>query len=257
MSRGPLNILLTGAASGLGRGLALYFAGRGHRLLLADTNLEGARETVALMGAGAGRAAAHALDVASAGQVRDLFAALGGERIDLLINDAGVQYVERLESLPEERWDLLLDVMLKGPFLLTQAVLPRMRAAGFGRIVHIGSIHSLVASPFKSAYVAAKHGLLGLSKVAALETADADVTVNTICPSYIRTPLVDAQIAAQARTHGISEQDVIDRIMLEPMPKRRFITIEEVAATIEFLAGPHARNITGQTIVIDGGWTAR
>jgi 3-hydroxybutyrate dehydrogenase len=254
---GPLHILLTGAASGLGRGLALHFAARGHRLLLADRNLAGLRETIGLMSAGAERASAHALDVTSAQQVRDLFAALGGERIDLLLNDAGVQHVARLEDFPEERWDLLLDVMLKGPFLLTQAVLPLMRAAGFGRIVNIGSIHSLVASPFKSAYVAAKHGLLGLSKVAALETADADITINTICPSYIRTPLVEAQIAAQARTHGIAEQEVIDRIMLEPMPKRQFITVEEVAATVAFLASHEARHITGQTIVIDGGWTAR
>ena len=257
MSLGPLNILLTGAASGLGRGLALHFAGRGHRLLLADRDLDGLRETVALLGAAADRATVHALDVTSASQVRDLFASVGDRRIDLLINDAGVQHVARLEDFPEDRWDLLLDVMLKGPFLLTQAVLPGMRAAGFGRIVNIGSIHSLVASPFKSAYVAAKHGLLGLSKVVALETADADVTVNTICPSYIRTPLVDAQIQAQARAHGIGEQEVIDRIMLDPMPKKKFITVEEVAATIEFLAGPAARNITGQTIVIDGGWTAR
>jgi 3-hydroxybutyrate dehydrogenase len=165
--------------------------------------------------------------------------------------------VARLEDFPEDRWDQLLDVMLKGPYLLAQALLPGMRAAGFGRIVNIGSIHSLVASSFKSAYVAAKHGLLGLSKVLALETADTDVTVNTICPSYIRTPLVEGQIAAQARAHGMSEQEVIGRIMLEPMPKKQFITVEEVAATIEFLASHAARNITGQTIVIDGGWTAR
>jgi 3-hydroxybutyrate dehydrogenase len=257
MDRGPLNILLTGAASGLGRGLALYFAGKGHRLLLADRNEDGLRETVGLLGAAAERASAHALDVTSAEQVRDLIGSLGGRPVDLLVNDAGVQYVARTEDFPEGHWDVLLDVMLKGPFLLTRAVLPGMRAAGFGRIVNIGSIHSLVASPFKSAYVAAKHGLLGLSKVVALETADADITINTVCPSYIRTPLVEAQIAAQARAHGIAEQEVIDRIMLEPMPKRKFITVEEVAATIEFLAGPAARNITGQTIVIDGGWTAR
>jgi 3-hydroxybutyrate dehydrogenase len=257
MSRGPLHILLTGAASGLGRGLALHFGGKGHHLLLADQNADGLRQTVALLGAVAERAETFALDVRSAAQVRELFAALGERRIDLLVNDAGVQYVARLEEFPEERWDVLLDVMLKGPFLLTQAVLPRMRAAGFGRVVHIGSIHSLVASAFKSAYVAAKHGLLGLSKVAALETADADITVNTICPSYIRTPLVEAQIAAQARAHGISEEEVVGRIMLEPMPKKQFITVEEVAAAIEFLASHEARNITGQTLVIDGGWTAR
>jgi 3-hydroxybutyrate dehydrogenase len=257
MTRGPLHILLTGAASGLGRGLALYFAGKGHYLELADRNADGLRETVGLLGAATERAAAHVLDVSSAAQVRDLLVALGSQPVELLINDAGLQHVARLEDFPEERWDALVDVMLKGPFLLARAVLPGMRAAGFGRIINIGSIHSLVASPFKSAYVAAKHGLLGLSKVLALETADADITVNTICPAYVRTPLVDAQIAAQAQAHGLSEQEVIARIMLEPMPKKQFITVEEVAATIEFLASHAARNITGQTVVIDGGWTAR
>jgi 3-hydroxybutyrate dehydrogenase len=257
MTRGPLHILLTGAASGLGRGLALYFAGKGHRLVQTDRNSEGLRETVGLLGAASERTSVHVLNVTSAGQVRDLLASLGGRPVELLINDAGLQHVARLEDFPEERWDVLVDVMLKGPFLLAQAVLPGMRAAGFGRVVNIGSIHSLVASPFKSAYVAAQHGLLGLSKVLALETADADITVNTVCPAYIRTPLVDAQIAAQSRAHGISEQEVIERIMLEPMPKKQFITVEEVAATIEFLASHAARNITGQTIVIDGGWTAR
>jgi 3-hydroxybutyrate dehydrogenase len=257
MTRGPLHILLTGAASGLGRALALHFAGKGHLLALADRNEQGLRETVALLGPAAERASSHVLDVTDAGRVRDLIASLDGRPVELLINDAGVQHVARLEDFPEERWDGLVDVMLKGPFLLAQAVLPGMRAAGFGRIVNIGSIHSLVASPFKSAYVAAKHGLLGLSKVLALETADTDITVNTICPAYIRTPLVDAQIAAQARAHGMSEQEVISRVMLEPMPKKQFITPQEVAGTIEFLASHAARNITGQTIVIDGGWTAR
>jgi 3-hydroxybutyrate dehydrogenase len=257
MSDKPLHILVTGAASGLGRGLARYFADRGHRLALVDRNAEGLRETVALLGAAADRASVHAVDIRSASEVRNLVASLSGRPVGLLINDAGVQHVARLEEFPEDRWDLLLDVMLKGPYLLTQAVLPGMRAAGFGRIINIGSIHSLVASPFKSAYVAAKHGLLGLARVVALETADADITINTICPSYLRTPLVEAQIAAQARTHGIPEQEVIDRIMLEPMPKKQFITPEEVAATIGFLASHAARNITGQTIVIDGGWTAR
>ena len=256
MDRGPLHVLVTGAASGLGRGLALYFGARGHRLILTDKDLEGVRATVGLLEAPAA-AEAHALDVTSFRQVADLFAALADRPIDLLINNAGLQHVARLEDFPEERWDVLLDVLLKGPFLMARAVLPRMRAAGFGRIVNIGSVHSLVASPFKSAYVAAKHGLLGLSKVLALETGADDVTVNTICPSYIRTPLVEGQIRALAQAHGMSEQEVIDRIMLEPMPKRRFITVEEVAGTVEFLAGPAARNITGQTIVIDGGWTAR
>jgi 3-hydroxybutyrate dehydrogenase len=147
--------------------------------------------------------------------------------------------------------------MLGGAVRLTRACLPGMRRRGFGRIVLIGSIHSLVASPYKSAYVAAKHALVGFSKALALETGDVDITINTVCPSYIRTPLVDAQIAAQAMAHGISEDEVIRKIMLEPMPKKAFITVAEVAAAIDYLVSPAARNVTGQTITIDGGWTAR
>ena len=145
MTPGPLHILLTGAASGLGRGLALYFATKGHHLVLVDRNVDGLRETIELLGPAAERASAHVLNVTSAVQVRDLLASLGGRPVELLINDAGLQHVARLEDFPEERWDVLVDVMLKGPFLLAQAVLPGMRAAGFGRIVDIGSIHSLVA----------------------------------------------------------------------------------------------------------------
>jgi 3-hydroxybutyrate dehydrogenase len=132
-----------------------------------------------------------------------------------------------------------------------------MRAAGSGRIVFIGSIHSLVASPYKSAYVAAKHGLVGLARTLALETADCDITVNVVCPAYVLTPLVEGQIDAQARTRGITREQVVDQVMLEPMPKRRFIETGEIAGTIDFLASAAARNITGQCIVIDGGWTAR
>jgi 3-hydroxybutyrate dehydrogenase len=140
---------------------------------------------------------------------------------------------------------------------MMRAVLPGMRERGFGRIVNIGSIHSLVASPFKSAYVAAKHGLIGLSKTVALETADTDITVNTICPAYVRTPLVEQQIAAQSREHGLEPELVERQIMLAPMPKKAFVTVEEIAALAAYLIGPAARNITGQTIAIDGGWTAQ
>jgi 3-hydroxybutyrate dehydrogenase len=152
---------------------------------------------------------------------------------------------------------LLINVLLKGTFLMSRAVLPGMRARGFGRVIHIGSIHSLVASPYKSAYTAAKHALLGFSKALALETADVDITSNAICPAYLRTPLVDAQIKDQARMRGISEEEVIDDVMLAPMPKKVFITFEEIAAAIEYLISPLARNVTGQTITIDGGWTAQ
>jgi len=251
----PCNILLTGAGSGLGRGLAVVLSAAGHRLFLCDLNLAGANETLAMCDRS--RCSAHLLDVSSADQIQKLVDSLVPQGIHALINNAGLQHVSPLQEFPEPQWDLLLDVLLKGPFLLTRAVLPLMRQANFGRIVNIGSIHSLVASPFKSAYVTAKHGLLGLSKVVALEAADADITINTICPAYVRTPLVDAQIRDQAKANGISEQDVIDKIMLQPMPKKAFITVEEIAATVEFLLSHQARNITGQTIVIDGGWTAR
>ncbi len=250
-------ILITGAGSGLGRGLAHFMAARGHRLFLADRNLDAIRETISLIPGDKFKASAHSMDVTSCDSITQFLREIGEEHIDVVINNAGLQHVQSVEEFPEEKWDLLMDVMLKGPFLITQAVLPRMRRHGFGRIVNIGSIHALVASPFKSAYVAAKHGLLGLSKVVALECAGADITINTICPAYVRTPLVDAQIRAQAQAHHISEQEVIDKIMLEPMPKKAFITIDEIAAAVEFFMSHAARNVTGQTIVIDGGWTAR
>jgi 3-hydroxybutyrate dehydrogenase len=253
----PIGILITGAGSGVGRGLAQALASKDRHLFLADVRLEAVEETAGLIDAGVSGVSTHAFDVTSAEQIRSFITSTGAARIDVLINNAGLQFVAGVDEFPEAKWDQLIDAMLKGPFLLTQAVLPGMRQRGFGRIINIGSIHALVASPFKSAYVAAKHGLLGLSKTVALETADHDITINTICPAYIRTPLVDAQISAQARTHGISEQEVIDTIMLAPMPKKAFISIEEVAAAVEFLISRNARNITGQTIVIDGGWTAR
>ena len=257
MTKTSRRIVITGAASGLGRGLAQIFAVQGHRLVLLDLNAKGLEQTCQSLPGGAAAPRVQVLDVTSAEQVRACFSALGEEPVDVLINNAGLQHVSPVGEFSEERWDLLLDVMLKGAFLLTQTVLPGMRRQGFGRIVNIGSIHSLVGSPFKSAYVAAKHGLVGLSKVVALETGDVDITINTICPAYVRTPLVDAQIRAQTQAHGISEQDVIDTIMLKPMPKKAFITMEEIAAAVVFLMSREARNITGQTLVIDGGWTAQ
>ncbi|GMV98025.1 MAG: 3-hydroxybutyrate dehydrogenase [Phycisphaerae bacterium] len=249
------NVLITGAGSGLGRGLALALAQAGHRVIVTDRDGDAAGQSLDLISSAGKSASAHVLDVTSDESVRSFLAGLGGQRVDVLINNAGLQHVARLEEFPQDRWDALIDVMLAGACRVSRAVLPIMRRHGFGRIINIGSIHSLVASPFKSAYVAAKHGLLGLAKVLALETADVDVTVNTICPAYIRTPLVEAQITSQARVHGIPEQEVIDRIMLAPMPKRRFITVEEVAVAVAYLSSDAARNVTGQCLVIDGGWT--
>ncbi len=249
------SILITGAGSGLGRGLARQLAAGADHVFVTDQHLSAARETQSMVEREGFRVSAHALDVTSDDSIASFLGTSGDQRIDVLINNAGLQHVARAEEFPLEKWELLVNVMMTGAYRMVRAFLPGMRQRGFGRIVNIGSIHSLVASPFKTAYVAAKHGMVGLSKVVALETADADITINTLCPSYIRTPLVDAQIADQARTHGISEDEVIERIMLKPMPKRAFITVEEVAGTIGFLVSPAARNITGQCIVIDGGWT--
>ena len=248
-------ILITGAGSGLGRGLGLCLAREGHTILATDLDLARARETAGEIVEAGGTAEPRGLDVTSEEDIRRLLDE--GWPIGVLVNNAGLQHVAPIEDFPVAQWDLLTDVMLKGTFLLTRAVLPGMRARGSGRVIHIGSIHSLVASPYKSAYVAAKHAMIGFSKVLALETAGVDITSNVICPAYIRTPLVDAQIGAQARARGITEEEVIERVMLAPMPKKAFITFEEIAAAIGYLIGPLARNVTGQTITIDGGWTAQ
>ncbi|MCE0483743.1 MAG: 3-hydroxybutyrate dehydrogenase [Methylacidiphilales bacterium] len=250
-------ILITGAGSGLGRGLGLCLAREGHAIIATDLNRERAEETAAQIAAAGGEAKAGALDVTSEADVRLFWDKLAESPVSVLINNAGLQHVARVEEFPVEQWDLLLGVMIRGPFLMIRAALPGMRARGFGRIVNIGSIHSHVASPFKSAYVSAKHALIGFSKTVALETAGADITCNTVCPAYVRTPLVDAQIRDQALQRGISEDEVIGRIMLDPMPKKTFITIEEIAAAAEYLISPLARNVTGQTLTIDGGWTAQ
>jgi 3-hydroxybutyrate dehydrogenase len=234
-------ILITGAGSGIGRGLSQLLAAKGHTIVATDLNPQNA----------------HPLDVTSESDVERFMREIAPRQIDVLINNAGLQHVARLEEFPQEKWDTVVDVILKGACLMTRAVLPQMRKNGFGRIINIGSIHSMVASAYKTAYVAAKHALVGFSKVVALETADADITINTICPSYVRTPLVEAQIKNQAKAHGISEDEVINKIMLQPMPKHAFVTMEEIAATVEFLMSDNARNITGQAIAIDGGWTAQ
>ncbi len=248
--------LVTGAASGIGRGVAMHLATAGWQVAVADLDAAATEATVAAVRAAAGVASAHRVDVTDATGVAAAVAALPAP-VTLLVNAAGLQHVAPLESFDLARFRLLIDVMLTGAAITSAAVLPGMRGQGHGRIVHVGSIHSLVASPYKSAYVAAKHGLVGLARTLALETADTDVTVNVVCPAYVRTPLVDNQIAAQAQERGITPEQVIEQVMLRPMPKRRFIEIAEVAATIEFLASAAARNITGQCLTIDGGWTAQ
>ena len=247
-------ILITGAGSGIGAGIASELATAGHHLVVTDLGLDAAEAVAGRIRAAGGSAEALVLDVTSDDSVAAALKAVS-RPVEVLVNNAGLQHVAPLEEFPIAKWDFLVQVMLVGVARLTRALLPGMRERGFGRIVNIGSIHSLVASPYKSAYVAAKHGLLGFSKVLALETADTDITINTICPTYVKTPLVDKQIADQARTRGIPESQVISDVMLKPMPKGVFIGFDELAGIAAFLISPPARNITGHTIDVDGGWT--
>ena len=247
--------LVTGAASGIGLAVAEALTACGARVLLADLDEAGARAAAErLPGALAMKA-----DIGSRAGCKALVEratqAFGG--VDVLVNNAGLQHVSPVEEFPEERFELLLRVMLVGPFVLTKHALPGMYQRRWGRIVNVASIHGLVASPFKSAYISAKHGVLGFTKTVALEAADKGVTVNAVCPGYVRTPLVEKQIADQARTHHIPESEVVERIMLAPAAIKRLLEPAEVAAYVTFLCSPAAASITGATQVMDGGWTAR
>lgn len=177
--------------------------------------------------------------------------------VDILVNNVGVQHVEPIADFPKEKWQRILDINLSSAFYLTQSVLPGMKAKAWGRVINIASAHGLVASPFKSAYVAAKHGILGLTKVTALEHATDGITANAICPGYVWTPLVEKQLADQCKVHGLSEKEVIENIMLQPQPTKKFVQIEEVAELAAFLCGDLAGPITGTALPVDGGWTAR
>jgi 3-hydroxybutyrate dehydrogenase len=255
-------IFITGGASGIGLGMAETLVKQGHHVIVADINESAAQEAAAVLASKCGSindgsASAVAVDVCDAAQIAALPEALGKLTVDVLINNAGIQHVSNLEDFPADKWKQLINIMLVGPALTIQALLPTMKAQNFGRIINVGSIHSLVASPFKSAYVAAKHGLLGLAKTVALETGDYDITINTLCPAYVKTPLVEQQIAAQAKENNMTEDEVVKKIMLEPMPKKQFIEVQELADTAAFLMTNSAKNITGQAITLDGGWTAR
>ena len=223
--------LVTGAASGIGRAVAARLVADGASVLLLDRDEAGAKEAAAEVGG------EHLVaDLSDASSIDAL--ELGGRGIDILVNNAGIQHVAPVEAFEPERFAMIHRVMLHAPFLLARALLPGMYDAGWGRIVHVSSVHGHRASPYKSAYVSAKHGLEGLSKVIALEAADKGVTSNTVCPGYVRTPLVEGQIADQATTHGIAEDEVLDDVLLARTPVKRLVEPEEVAAMVAFLCGP-------------------
>jgi 3-hydroxybutyrate dehydrogenase len=177
--------------------------------------------------------------------------------VDILVNNAGIQHVAAVDEFPPDKWDAVIAINLSSAFHTTRTAVPAMRRRRFGRIVNIASAHALVASPFKSAYVAAKHGIAGFTKSVALEVAQDGITANAICPGYVRTPLVEAQIPDQARTRGISEEDVVQNVLLAGQPTRRFVGIDEIASLVVYLSGDAASSITGAVLAIDGGWTAQ
>ncbi|MDQ7840332.1 MAG: 3-hydroxybutyrate dehydrogenase [bacterium] len=251
--------VVTGAASGIGLAIAQDLARAGASVCIADLHAVRGRQAADAIVTAGGVARFVRTDVAHSDDVRAMVevavADFGG--LDILVNNAGLQYVAPIVDYPEDKWDLLVGVLLRGTFLCTKYALPHMIRRRWGRIVNIASAHGLVASPFKSAYVSAKHGVAGFTKVAAWEVAEHGITVNAICPGYVRTPLVEGQIADQARVHGIPEAEVVQRIMLEPHAIKRMIEPDEVAAMVVYLCSEAAGMITGAALTMDGGWTAR
>jgi 3-hydroxybutyrate dehydrogenase len=239
--------VVTGGASGIGAACARAFAAAGAYVVIADLNGEAARQIAAELGGEAWQ-----VDLGDTAALADL-----SLEADILVNNAGIQHVRPIEEFDPERFSLIVRLMLESPFLLIRAALPGMYERGFGRVINISSVHGLRASPFKAAYVAAKHGLEGLSKVTALEGGPNGVTSNCINPGYVRTPLVEKQIVDQARLHGISEEEVVPKVMLTESAIKRLVEPEEVASLALWLAGPDAGMVTGASYTMDGGWSAR
>lgn len=249
--------IITGGASGIGLGIAQRFVADGARVAIADLDLAAASEAAAtLTKAGPGKAIGIAMDVTDEAQVNagvaEVVGTWGG--VDVLISNAGIQIVHRLEEFPFADWKKLLAIHLDGAFLTSKACLPYMYAAGSGSIIFMGSVHSKEASPLKSAYVTAKHGLLGLSRVISKEGAAHGVRANVICPGFVRTPLVEKQIPEQAKTLGISEKDVVEKVMLGETVDKEFTTIEDVAEVAHLFASFPTNALTGQSLVVSHGW---
>lgn len=250
-------VLVTGSTSGIGLAIARQFASEGYRVALNSFEPE---EAVADAIAGIdGDTCYFSADLADGDAGARLVGAVIAHfgRIDVLVNNAGVQKVSPIEDFPPEDWDRIRAIILDGSFHTIRAALPDMIGRGWGRIINIVSAHGLGASPYKSAYVAAKHGMIGLTKTVALEVAEKGVTVNAICPGYVWTPLVEKQLDDQANTHKMSREEVIRTIMLAPQPTKQFVQVEEISSLASYLCGDMARSITGAALSIDGGWTAK
>jgi 3-hydroxybutyrate dehydrogenase len=245
--------IVTGAASGIGLAIAESFSAEGAIVVMADISEEKLKIESSRIKADFWQG-----DLSKRIGCKSLadYVIEKHKKVDILVNVAGIQTVSPVEDFPEDKWDFMIGLMLTAPFLLTKYVWNSMKEQGWGRIIHLNSVHGLVASEFKSAYVSAKHGLSGLTKTTALEGGPFGITVNSICPAYVRTPLVDNQIADQAKNHGISETEVVEKIMLQKAAVKKLIEPESVAEVAKFLCTEAAQHITGTTLTIDGGWTA-
>ncbi len=250
--------IVTGGASGIGLAIVESLAQAGVNCVIADMDVSGGERAVVKLQEAGFTSLFVKTNVSSPDDVRHLVDAAVEKfgRLDILVNNAGLQHVAPVVDFPEERWNLLISVMLTGTFLCCKYALPHMIQQKWGRIINVNSIHGKVGSPFKVAYVSAKHGVLGLTKVVALEVAENNITCNAICPAYVRTPLVEKQIADQARHNGISEEDVIQKIMLVPAAIRRLLDPSEVASLVRYLCTDEAAGITGAALDIDLGWMA-
>jgi 3-hydroxybutyrate dehydrogenase len=252
--------VITGSTSGIGLGIARALAADG-----ADVVINGFGDSSEIERLRTGLAGEYGVKVLYSGadmskpdeierMIRQTVERLGP--VDILVNNAGIQYVAPIDDFPIEKWNAVLAINLTAAFVAIKAVLPQMKTRGWGRIINVASAHGLIASPFKSAYVAAKHGIVGLTKVAALEGAESGVTANAICPGYVWTPLVEKQIDDQARAHKISREEVIRNVLLAQQPNKKFAAVEEIGALAAFLCSEGARSITGAALPVDGGWTA-
>jgi 3-hydroxybutyrate dehydrogenase len=256
-----LNAIVTGSTSGIGLGVATAFAAEGMNVML---NGFGDKDEIEVDRAQLEdkygvKARYNPADMTKPEEIRAMVAETEAEfgHIDVLVNNAGIQHVAAIEDFPDEKWNAIIAINLSSAFHTTKAVFKGMKERGFGRIVNIASAHGLVASPFKSAYVSAKHGLVGFTKTIALEGAEHGVTCNAICPGYVKTPLVEKQIPDQAKTHNMSEEEVVQKVILEAQPTKQFVTVEQIGALAVFLTTKAASQITGAALQIDGGWVAQ
>jgi len=256
MSLSGKTAVITGSNSGIGLGVARELAKAGADVVLNSfTDRPEDHALATSITAEFGVTARYIkADMSKPAECRDLIAQAG--TCDILVNNAGIQYVAPVDEFPVEKWDAIIAINMSSAFHTTAVALPLMRAAGWGRVVNVASAHGLTASPFKSAYIAAKHGVVGLSKTVALETAGQGITCNAICPGYVLTPLVEAQIPEQMKVHGMDRETVLREVMLTRQPSREMATVEQIGGTTVFLCSDAAAQITGTTISVDGGWTA-